>query len=61
MYSHKAGTETIRAGEIFIAGGLVDLSLATEIGLQRLNRHTVGLQATISATLTDAVVDEITF
>ena len=47
----------LEAGEVLVAGGLVDLRLAAELGLDRLHRQAVGLLAAVAAALAHALVD----
>ena len=55
---HEAGAKTLDAGEILVAGGLVDRPLAAEIGLQRHDREAVRLHAAIAAALAHVRVDD---
>ena len=55
---HKARAEALEATEILVAIGLVDLPLASEIGLQRLDRNAVGFGRTVAAAFADEIVDE---
>src|SRR5260221_122507 len=54
----EAGAETLDAGIILVARGLIDRALAAELGLARDDRQAVRLHAAIAATLADAGVDE---
>ena len=54
----EAGAETLETGEILVAGGLVDLALAPERGLQRQDGDAVRLHPAVAAALADAGVDE---
>ena len=55
---HEARAEALEAGIVLVAGRLVDLALAAERGLDRLDRDAVGLDAAIAAALADQLVDE---
>ena len=55
---HEAGAKTLDAGEILVAGGLVDRPLAPEFGLQRHDREAVRLHAAIAAALAHVRVDD---
>src|SRR6185503_9008575 len=48
----------LQAGVIFVARRLVDLSLAAELGLDRLDAQAVRLRAAVAAALADRLVDE---
>ena len=47
----------LEAGVVLVARGLVDLRLAAELGLDRLDRQAAGLLAAVAAALADALVD----
>jgi len=49
FHRNKRRTEAVHAREIFVASGLIDLSLATQFGLQRLDREAIGLDRTVAA------------
>ena len=49
--------EAAQAGHVLVAGGLVDLPLAAELGLDRLDRQAVRGARAIAAILADARVD----
>ena len=55
---HEARAEALDAGEILVAGGLVDRPLASEFGLQRHDREAVRLHAAIAAALAHVRVDD---
>ena len=48
----------LEAGVVLVAGRLVDLRLAAELGLHRQHRQAVGLLAAVAAALADALVDQ---
>src|SRR4029453_11405555 len=48
----------VQAGEVLVAGRLVDLGLAPELGVHRLHGEAVGLGAAVAAAFADALVDE---
>src|ERR1700687_62622 len=50
--------EALDAGEILVAGGLMDARLATEFGRHRFHAHAVGLLAAVAAAFADALVDD---
>ena len=58
---HEARAKTGDAGIILVAGRLIDLSFATELGLQRLHRQTVRLHAAVAATFAHGFVDHSAF
>ena len=53
----ERGAVALEAGEVLVAGGLVDLRLAAELGLDRDHRQAGGLLAAVAAALADALVD----
>ncbi|KAK67683.1 hypothetical protein L573_2732 [Bordetella holmesii H620] len=55
---HEARAEPFETGEILVAAGLVDGPLATELGLQRLDRQAMRLLGTISAPFAHTLVDD---
>src|SRR5262249_45230338 len=57
-YADEAGAEALEAGEILVAGGLVDAPLAPQLGLHRLDRHAIGLDGAIAAPFAHLLVDE---
>ena len=54
----KKGAVALHARVVLVAGRLVDLGLAAELGLDRQDRQAVGLRAAVAAALADALVDE---
>src|SRR5207248_5263468 len=54
----EARAESLQAGIILVARGLVDGALATELGLERLDREAIRLHAAIAAAFTDHLVDD---
>jgi len=58
MHRHEGRAEAVQAGEVLVAIALVDLPLAAELGLERLDRHAVALVRAIAAALAHRVVDE---
>ena len=60
LHRHKAWAEALDAGEVLVAGRLIDLALAPELGLDRLDRHAIRLYPAIAATLADQFIDEHT-
>src|SRR5260221_8307127 len=58
MDRDKTRTKSLDAGIVLVAVRLVDLPLAAEFGIERLNRNTVrGLRA-VTAALADEIIDE---
>ena len=55
--SHERRAVSLEAGVVEVAGGLVDRRLASEVGLERLDRQTVRNLPAVAAALADAVVD----
>ncbi|MFC7542731.1 hypothetical protein ACFQU2_29150 [Siccirubricoccus deserti] len=53
----EGGAEALDATQILVAGALVDLALAAELGLDRLHREAVGGAGAIAAILADPRVD----
>jgi hypothetical protein len=49
VHGDKARAKTFDAGEILVAIGLVDLALAAELRLQRLNRNAVRRRRAVAA------------
>src|SRR5690606_39976854 len=58
VHGDEARTEALDAGVVLVAGVLVDLALASQLGLQRQHRQAVGFLATVAATLAHGGVDE---
>ena len=58
MHGDEARAEALDAGEILVAGVLVDLALAPQFGFQRQHGEAVGLLTAVAATLADRRVDE---
>ena len=58
MHRHEGRAEALHAGEVLVAVRLVDLPLASELGLDRLHGHAVGLHGAIAAGLADEIVDD---
>ena len=58
LEGHEARAEAVEAGEVLVAGGLVDGALAAELGLERQDRDAVRLHAAVAAALADVGVDE---
>ena len=54
----EARAEPVQAGEVLVAGGLVDHALAAELGLERQDRDAVRLDAAVAAAFADVGVDE---
>ena len=55
---HEARAEALDAGEILVAGGLVDLALAPQFGLERQHGDAVRFDAAVTAALADLRIDE---
>src|SRR5215831_17324389 len=58
MDGDEARAEAVDAGEILVAGRLVDGPLASELGLDRHHREAVGGGAAVAAALADQLIDE---
>jgi len=58
LHLHEGGTEALGAGEVLVAGRLVDPPLLAEGCRQRLDGDAVGLHRTVAAALADPLVDE---
>ncbi len=58
MHGDETRAEALDAGEILVAGVLVDLALAAQFGFQRQHRQAVGLLTAVAATLAHRRVDE---
>ena len=57
-HRHKAGAETFHTGVILVAGGLVDLALAPQLGVHWVDGQAVGLAGAVATALADPLVDE---
>ena len=60
VHGDEGRAETFHAGEVLVAGGLVDGALAAELGFQRLHRDAVRLHAAVAAAFADQFVDDDT-
>src|SRR5690606_7454550 len=58
VHGDEGRAETVLAGEILVAGRLVDTPLAAELRLHRLDRHAVRLHAAVAAAFADQFVDD---
>ncbi len=58
VHRDKARAEAFDAGEVLVAGVLIDLALAPQFGFQRHHRQAVGLLAAVAAALAHGRVDE---
>src|ERR1700730_15758471 len=58
MDGDKTRAKSLDAGIVLVAVRLVDLALAAEFGLERLDRNAVGGLRTVAAALADEVVDK---
>src|SRR5690606_7282085 len=58
FYRHEARAEALEAGVVLVARRLVDSPLATEHGLDRLDRNAGRLHVAVAATFADEFVDE---
>ena len=58
VHGDEARAEAVEAGEVLVAGGLVDGALGAELGLERHHRHAVRLDAAVAAALAHRRVDE---
>src|SRR6185369_4918687 len=54
----EARTEAVEAGEVLVAGRLVDLAFGPEGGFDRHHRQAVGLHRAVAAAFADRLVDE---
>src|ERR1700730_17166822 len=54
----EGGTESLHAGKVLVAAGLVDGALAPPFGLQRLHRHAIRFYAAVAAAFADQLVDD---
>src|SRR3546814_2185487 len=61
VHGDEAGAEAVHAGEVLVAGRLVDGALAAELGFHRHHRDAVGLHRAVAAALADQLVDEDAF
>ena len=57
MNGDETRAEALHAGEVLVAGGLVDLALAPELGFDRHHRQAVRLLRAIAAAFADLLVD----
>src|SRR5215203_5459132 len=58
VHGDERRAETLHAGEVLVAGRLVDGALAAKLGFERLHRDAVGLYATVAAALAHELVDD---
>ena len=58
LHQHEARAKALDAGEILVAGRLIDRPLAPELGLQRHHREAVRLHAAVAAALAHVRVDD---
>src|SRR3546814_13825668 len=61
VHGDEAGAEAVHAGEVLVAGRLVDGALAAELGFHRHHGDAVGLHRAVAAALADQLVDEDAF
>jgi hypothetical protein len=55
---HKRWAIPLETGVVFVAGGLVDLCLAAELGIDGLHRQAVGFGAAIPTPLAHRLIDD---
>src|SRR6185503_10983659 len=55
---HERRAIALEAGEVLVAGALMDAGLAAELGLDRLDRQAAGLLAAVAAALAHPLVDD---
>ncbi|MNC21345.1 hypothetical protein D3C75_693210 [compost metagenome] len=48
----KAWAKALQAGEVFIAGRLINFTFVTKLSLDRCDRHAVGFTAAVTTTFT---------
>jgi hypothetical protein len=58
VHGHEARAEAVEAGEVLVAGRLVDGALGAELGLERQHGHAIRLDAAVAATLAHGWIDE---
>ena len=58
VHRDEARAEAVEAGEILVAGRLVDGALGAELGLERRHGHAVRLHAAVAAALAHGRIDE---
>src|SRR5689334_2555490 len=58
VHRNEGRAEALHAGEVLVAGRLVDGALAAELGFQRLHRDAVRFDAAIAAAFADQFVDD---
>src|SRR5207248_302640 len=58
--SDEARAEAFQAGEILVAGRLVDGALPAELGLKRLDRQAVRLHAAVATAFAHCLIDHDT-
>src|SRR5579862_4945307 len=58
MHGHEAWTKSLDAGEVLVAGRLIDLALASEFGFQRFDADAIRGPGAIATTLANKLVDE---
>ena len=57
VYGHERRTESLEAGEVFVAARLIDDPFPAPLGLQRLHRYAVRLHPAIAAAFADEFID----
>jgi len=58
VHGDKAGAESLHAGVVLVAGGLIDSALAAELGFKGSDGHAVRLHAAVAAAFAHQIVDE---
>ena len=58
MHRDEAGTESVQAAEVLVAGALIDAPLAAELGFAGHHRQAVGRCAAVAAALANRCIDE---
>src|SRR5262249_33514293 len=58
LKGHGRGAEAVDAGVVLVAGRLVDLALAAELGGERLDRDAVAGRRAVAAAFADQGIDE---
>src|SRR5262249_26321219 len=58
MHGDEARAEALHAGEVLVAGGLVDGAFAAELGLDRDDRQAVRLHPAVAAAFAHGLVDD---
>src|SRR4051812_29164468 len=57
VYGYEARAESLHAGIVLVARGLIDRALASELGFERQHRYAIGFDSAIAAAFAHQIVD----